>query len=177
MTTFTGHLTEAMAQRLLDHRLDGQLDEGRDAGARAHAETCAECAALVESFRLLDAALDRLVVPELPLDFTASVLARIDAVELARARERRLATAILAGVLAAAAGALVAAGASGLAGAVSGWAGGLGEASRALQLGRGVLPGLLSALRLPLLAGASALALPLLFALSRLIPAPQTRTA
>jgi anti-sigma factor RsiW len=172
MTTFGGHLTDPMAQRLVD----GLLDPERDAGAEAHALGCPSCAALVESYRILGQALEGLAAPELPADFTASVLDRIEATELARARERRLATGILAGVLLVAAGALLAAGASGLATTVGTWADGLGEASSAFRIGRGVLPGLVSALRLPLLAGASALALPLLLGLSRLMPAPRTRT-
>jgi anti-sigma factor RsiW len=172
MTTLSGHLTDAMAQRLVD----GLLDDGQDAGAEAHARGCAECAALVESYRVLGQALDGLDVPELPGDFTAAVLQRIEASELIRARERHQAATILMAVLTVAAGVLVAAGAGGLATTVGAWADGLGEASRAFQVGRGVLPGLISALRLPLLLGASALALPLLFGLARLMPAPHART-
>jgi hypothetical protein len=40
-------------------------------------------------------------------------------------------------------------------------------------VGRGILPGLLAALRLPLMVGAAALALPLLLGLNRLMPTAQ----
>jgi anti-sigma factor RsiW len=170
MTTISGHLTDAMAQRLVD----GLLDPARDAGAEAHAATCLECAALVETYRALAVALEGLDVPALPADFTASVMDRIERVEAARARERHHAVAVLAGVLAVAAAALVAAGVGGLATTVGGLADGLGQATQALRIGGGVLPGLVSALRLPLLVGAAAVAIPLLFALTRLMPAPRT---
>jgi anti-sigma factor RsiW len=172
MNTFSGHLTDAMAQRLLDGLLDGE----QDAGAELHVAGCAGCAALVESYRILGDALGDLVVPELPADFTASVLERIEVVEVRQARERRLAVSVLAGVLLLAAGALVAAGAGGVASAVGGWADGLAEATRALRIGRGLVPGLLAALRLPLLAGAAAVAVPLLLGLTRLMPAPRTQS-
>lgn len=172
MTTISGHLTDAMAQRLLD----GQLDPERDAAAEAHAATCPECAALVESYRLLGAALDDLEVPALPADFTASVLERIDRVEAARARERHLAVGVLAGLLLVAAGALLAAGVGGLAATVGSLADHLGPAAQALRLGKGVLPSVLAAVRLPLLVGAAAVAIPLLFGLTRLMPAPRTET-
>jgi len=172
MTTISGHLTDAMAQRLLD----GLLDPDADAGAEAHAAGCPECAALVESYRLLARALDQLEVPDLPADFTASVLERLDRLEAARARERRFALAVLASLLAVGAGALLAAGVGGLASTVGDVAESLGQATRALRLSRGVLPGLLSALRLPLLVGAAAVAIPLLFGLTRLMPAHRTET-
>lgn len=173
MMTFTGHLTDAQAQRLGD----GLLDAARDAGVEAHAAGCAECAALVESYRILGEALDGLPVPELPADFTAGVLERIEAAEVRVVRERRVAVAILAAAAAATCAALVAAGVGGLATEVSGWAGGLGEAARALRIGSGVLPGLVSALRIQLLLGAAAVALPLLVGLSRLMPAHRAEIA
>jgi anti-sigma factor RsiW len=173
MTTFTGHLTDGQAQRLLD----GQLDPVRDADVAEHAAACPDCAALVESYRFLGEALEELERPELPADFTASVLARIDDVEAARARERRVGFAVMSAVLLAAAGTLAAAGAGGFATTVGGLADGLGDAARAFRLGQGVLPGLLSALRVQLLVGAAAVALPLLVGLSRLMPAPRTEIA
>ncbi len=172
MNTFSEHLTDAMAQRLLD----GVLDPVHDAGAEAHAGQCPECAALVESYRILGDALDGLAVPELAAGFTASVLERIEVAEARQARERWLAVSVLSGVLLVAAGALLAAGAGGLAATVSGWADGLAEATRALSIGRQVLPGLLAALRLPLLAGAAAVVIPLLLGLTRLMPAPRTQS-
>ena len=172
MTTISGHLTDAMAQRLVDGLLDPELD----AGAEAHAASCAECAALVETYRVLGDALEDLDVPALPAGFTAAVMDRIDRVEAARARERRLAVAVLAGVLAVAAGVLVAAGVGGLASTVGDVADSLGSATQALRISRGVLPALVSALRLPLLVGAAAVAIPILFGLTRLMPAPRTET-
>jgi anti-sigma factor RsiW len=171
MTTISGHLTDAMAQRLVD----GLLDPDADAGAEAHAAACVECAALVESYRRLGDALDGLDLPELPAGFTAGVMDRIDRLEAARARERRLAAAVLSGILAAAAGVLLAAGVGGFATTVASVADGLGPVTQALRIGQGVLPGLLAALRLPLLVGAAACAIPILFALARLMPAPRTQ--
>jgi anti-sigma factor RsiW len=172
MTTISGHLTDAMAQRLIE----GLLDQERDAGAEAHAAACPECAALVESYRILGDALDDLDVPALPAGFTAAVMDRIDRIEAARARERRFAVALLASLLAVAAATLVAAGVSGFATTVAGLADGLGQATQALRIGRGLVPSLLSALRLPLLVGAAAVAIPLLFGLTRLMPATRTQT-
>ncbi len=172
MTTISGHLTDAMAQRLID----GLLDPVRDAGAEAHAASCPGCTALVESYRVLEEALDGLEVPELPAGFTAAVLDRIDRAEAVQARERRLAVAVLAGLLAVAAGALVAAGVGGLASTVGGVADSLGQATQALRIGKGVVPSLLAALRLPLLVGAAAVAFPLLLGLTRLMPAHRTET-
>ncbi len=172
MTTISGHLTDAMAQRLVD----GLSDPVADAGVEAHLAGCPACAALVESYRILGDALDDLDLPALPADFTDGVLARIDALETARARERRLAAAVLAGILAAAAGVLVAAGVGGLATTVGGLADGLGQATQALRIGKGVLPAVISAARLPLLVGAAAAAIPLLFGLTRLMPATRTQS-
>jgi anti-sigma factor RsiW len=172
MTTISGHLTDAMAQRLVD----GLLDPVRDAGAEVHTASCPGCAALVASYRALGEALGELEVPELPADFTAAVLDRIDRVEAAQARERRFAVAVMVGLVAVAAGALVAAGVGGLASTVGSVADTLGQATQALRIGRGVLPGLLAALRLPLLVGAAVVAIPLLFGLTRLMPAPRTET-
>jgi anti-sigma factor RsiW len=172
MTTLSGHLTEAQAQRLLD----GALDPGSDAGAAEHAAACAECGALVESFRALEEALDGLTVPELPADFTAQVMARIDESERSAARERRWAFGIAAAVLAMATVSLAAAGAAGLGHAVSTVSEQLDLAARAVRVGVGVLPGLFSALRLQLLLATSALALPVIYGLSRLMPAARTES-
>jgi len=60
---------------------------------------------------------------------------------------------------------------------VAGVADGLGDAAHALRIGQGLLPGLVSALRVQLLLGTAAVALPLLLALSRLMPAPRAETA
>lgn len=173
MTTFTGHLTDGQAQRLID----GLLDPVLDAEVAEHAAACPDCAALVESYRFLGDALDDLPLPELPADFTDAVLARIETAEAALVRERRVGFAVMAVVLLGAAGALAAAGAGGFATTVATWADRLGEASQAFRLGQGVLPGLLSALRVQIIIGAAAVAVPLLIGLSRLMPAPRAEIA
>jgi anti-sigma factor RsiW len=173
VTTFTGHLTDGQAQRLLD----GLLDPVLDADVAEHAAACPDCAALVESYRFLGEALGDLALPELPADFTAGVLARIETSEAALVRERRVGFAVMSVVLLGAAGALAAAGAGAFATTVAGWADGLGEAARALRLGQGLLPGLLAALRVQIIIGAAAVAVPLLIGLSRLMPAPRAEIA
>ena len=172
MTTISGHLTEAQAQRLLD----GALDPATDAGAEAHVACCTECCALVDSFAALGDALGDLSTPELPADFTARVMCCIDDAERAAARERRWAFGVAAAVLAMAIASLAAAGASGLGHAVSTASEQLDLATRAVRVGAGVLPGLFSALRLQLLLATSALALPIIYGLSRLMPAAHTES-
>jgi anti-sigma factor RsiW len=172
MTTLSGHLTEAQAQRLID----GMLDPASDGGVAEHATACPECAGLVESFRALDEALEGLTVPELPADFTAQVMARIDDAERAAARERRWALGLAAAVVLLAGAGLALAGATGLGHAVSAVSERLDLAARAIRVGAGVLPGLLSALRLQLLLASTALSLPILYGLSRLMPAPRTES-
>jgi anti-sigma factor RsiW len=172
MTTLSGHLTDALAQRLVD----GQLSAAEAPEVERHVAGCADCQATVETYRLLASALEDLEVPELPADFTVGVLARIDAHELAVARERRHALAIFAGVLAACALAFAVAGASAWAPALSSIADGFGSAARALQIGGAFLPKIVSALRLQIILVAAVLALPLLLALTRLMPAPQAET-
>jgi anti-sigma factor RsiW len=166
------HLTDELAQGLLDR----QLDPACCAEVEAHLACCAGCGALVESYRVLGESLDRLDPGEPPPDFTAAVMQRIDDVERARARERRLAFGIVAGTLVAAAAVRVVAGAGSLASAVGAWAETVGHSAQAFRIGRGLLPGVLSAVRLPLLLAAAACALPLLAMLARLMPAPRTET-
>jgi anti-sigma factor RsiW len=172
MTTLRGHLTDAQAQRLLERALDPDAD----AGVADHAAACAGCSALVESFRALEEALGDLRVPELPGDFTAQVMARIDHAERAAARERRWAFGLAAVVLLVAGVSVAVAGATGLGNVVSTLAERLDLAGRAVRLGAGVLPGLLSALRLQLLLVTTALSLPIIYGLSRLMPAARTES-
>ena len=172
MTTLSGHLTEAQAQRLID----GVLDPSIDADVATHATACPDCLAPVESFRALDEALHGLTVPELPADFTAQVMARIDDAERSAARERRWALGLAAAVLLLAGAGLAAAGATGLGHAVSAVSERLDLVARAIRVGAGVLPGLVSALRLQLLLVSTALSLPILYGLSRLMPAPRTES-
>ncbi len=170
MTNLSGHLTDAQAQRLLDGLLrDGEADE-----VAAHLDACPECAALVDSYQALSLALEELPVPELPADFTAGVLERVELTERAAARERRAAVAVLGAAAAGLVAALVLGGIAGWLPLATRFADQLGSLSRALQLGAEVLPPLLGAVRFPLAALAALLAFPLLFALSRFIPSPRT---
>jgi anti-sigma factor RsiW len=170
VTNLSGHLTDAQAQRLLD----GLLRDGEAGEVAAHLDACPDCAALVESYQALSLALEQLPSPELPADFTAGVLERVEVAERAAARERRAAAAVLAAAAAGLAAALVLGGIGGWLPSASRLADQLGALSHALQLGAQVLPPLLGAIRLPLAALATLLAFPLLFALSRFIPSPRT---
>jgi anti-sigma factor RsiW len=172
MTTFTGHLTDAQAQRLLD----GVLLPGEAAEVEPHVAGCADCQALLESFRALSEALDGLELPPLPVDFTEGVFARIDALERAAARERRFAFGIAVTAIAAvcvAAVFTIGVWAPGLAAAVEG----LGSAGRALRLGVDIATPVVSALRLYLALASALAALPVLYLLSRLMPAPSAQIA
>lgn len=173
MTTFSGHLTDAQAQRLLD----GALLAAEATEVEAHAAGCAECQALVESYAALGDALGALPSPELPADFTQGVLARIDDREMALVRERRFAAAICAAVLVALSAAVVLAGAGTWAPLARRLVGELGAAGQALRIGADVAAPILSALRLQIALLAAAVALPVLFLLSRLIPSPRTEIA
>jgi len=162
------HLADALAQRLVD----GTLPADEALLAEAHVASCAACAAEVESFRMLSAALDDLDVPELPADFTEGVLARIDVQERALARERRHAVAILAVFVVATAAAFAAAGARAWAPVVSSTAAAFGSLARVVHVGSAFVPDVVSALRFQIILAAAVLALPLLLGLVRLIPAP-----
>ncbi|MFO0581084.1 MAG: anti-sigma factor [Anaeromyxobacter sp.] len=172
MTTFTGHLTDSQAQRLVDGAL---LEAERDM-VHAHEAGCLECQALVASYRALSGALDDLEVPELDLDFTGDVLAEIDVRAKAAARERRAAALIsAAGVVAF----LVAAGLT-----VPQWGDAvvrsldvLGSVGAGLRFALEVATPVVSALRLPIAVVCALVAAPALLALSRLMPAPATETA
>ncbi len=171
MTTFTGHLTDAQAQQVVD----GALLEAEAATVERHVAECLECQAAVESYRVLAVALEGLAVPPLPADFTAGVFARIDAHERAAVRERRWALGILGGVAVATILAFVAAGAGAWAPAVSTAAEGFGALARAVRIGAGFVPALVGAFRLQIILAAAAVAVPLLVALARLMPAPEAR--
>lgn len=173
MTTFTGHLTDAQAQRLMD----GALLDAEAAEVEAHAASCADCQALVESYQALGDALGALEIPELPADFTADVLARIDVRERTVARERRFAVTVCAGVLVALIVAVVLAGAGTWAPVASRVVNGLGTAGRALRIGADVVTPIVSALRLQLALACAAVALPVLLLLSRLMPSPRAEVA
>ena len=173
MTTFTGHLTDAHAQRLVD----GVLSPAEAPEVERHAAACLECQALVESYRMLEGALDALAVPELPHDFTSGVLARIEVQERSAARERRFALGILGGVVAAAAALVAVAGPGAWAPALSSGVDQLGELARVLRIGAGFVPAVVGALRLQIVLAAAAFALPFLLALARLMPAPRPESA
>ncbi len=174
MTALPGHLTDAQAQRLVD----GALPDAEAPGIEGHLAGCAACQASVAAYHMLAEALDDLEVPDLPADFTDGVLARIDARERTATRERRQAVAILAGVALASVAAFALAGASAWAPVVSSTADLLGSAVRALRIGASFVPDLVGALRLQIILAAAVAALPLLLALSRLMPAsPPAETA
>ena len=167
------HLTDAEAQGLVD----GALPDAETAEVERHAAGCAACQATVATYRMLSGALGDLGVPELPADFTEGVLARVEARERAVARERWHAAAILAGVLVATVAAFAAAGASAWAPVVSSAADLLGGAVRVVRIGSSFVPEVLGALRFQIVLTAAVLALPLLLALNRLVPAPRREIA
>ncbi|WP_242346821.1 anti-sigma factor family protein, partial [Anaeromyxobacter terrae] len=171
MSPFDGHLSDAQTQRVVD----GALLEAETASVERHVAECPECQAAVETYRMLAIALEDLDVPPLPADFTAGVFDRIDAAERAAARERRWALGILTGVGLAIVVAFVAAGAGAWAPPVSGVAERFGDLARAARIGAGFLPALVGAFRLQIILVAAAIAIPLLVALARLMPAPEAR--
>jgi anti-sigma factor RsiW len=173
MTTFTGHLTDAQAQRLVD----GALLDAEAADVETHAAGCLECQGLVASYEALGAALSELELPEVPLDFTEGVLARIEHRERAVARERRHAAGICAVLVIALVAAAVLAGAGAWAPAASRAVDLLGSAAGALRISADVLPPVLHAIRLQVALACTLLVLPLLLALSRLMPSPRTELA
>ena len=173
MTPETPHLSEDEAQELVD----GLLAPARAEPLAAHAAACRACRDVVESYRALCQALDTLPLAPLPADFTAGVLARVDAQERSRARERRAVVAVVGAALGALALAFVAAGARTWAPAAGHLADDLGAAARALRLGADVLPPVVTALRLPIAAACAAAAAPVLYALSRLTHSPRTEIA
>jgi anti-sigma factor RsiW len=169
MTNPSLHLTDAQAQRLVD----GMLSPAEASLVERHAASCADCAATVETYRMLASALEDLEVPPLPADFTDGVLALVDARELAGRRERRHAIAIVGVLAACTALAFAVAGAAAWAPVFSGVGEALGTAARAVRVGGTFVPHVLGAFRLQIIIAAAALAVPLLLALSRLMPAPQ----
>lgn len=164
------HLTDELAQRWLD----GALPAGEAAEVAEHASACPDCAALVESYRALSLALDALPGPELPDDFTAGVLTRVEARERTLSRERRAALAVLGGIAVALAAALIIGGNGAWVPNAARLAEQLGSVAHTLRLGAQVLPPVVSTLRLPIAALCAALCLPLAFALSRLTLSPRT---
>jgi anti-sigma factor RsiW len=161
------HLSEDEVQL----HLDGLVPPGDLDRVTGHLDACAQCRALVRSFQALGEALDRLPLAEPPADFTLGVLARIDERQRAAARERRLAAIVLGVTVGAMASTVALAG-------QSAWAPVLSEASaafvqgvRAVRISGAVLSPVVGALRLPIAVACSALGLPLLLGLSRLLPA------
>ncbi len=167
------HLGDVQAQQLVD----GALRADEEALAAAHAAGCPDCAALVESYRALAAALDDLPGMEVPGDFTAAVLHRVEELDRAAARERLTAVVVLAAVAVALVAGLLLGGNGAWVPTTTRLAEQLGGAAQALQVGARVFPPLLSAFRLPIAVACAALCLPLLFALSRFIPSPRTEAS
>ncbi|BDG07632.1 anti-sigma factor [Anaeromyxobacter paludicola] len=162
------HLTDETAQLLAD----GVLPPAEAAGPERHAAACEACAALVESYRALAAALEaELPAPPPPPGFTQGVMSRIAAVEEARAFERRLALGI-AGVAALAAAALFAlAGASAWAPVLSRGGSLLADGAEAIRIGGDVLSPILHALRLQIAVAAACAVLLVSLLLRPLVPA------
>ncbi|HET8541496.1 MAG TPA: zf-HC2 domain-containing protein [Anaeromyxobacter sp.] len=169
MTDPTLHLTDAQAQRLVD----GTLSAAEAPAVERHAAACVECRATVETYRMLAAALEDLEVPELPAGFTEGVLALVERREVALARERRHAAAILGVLAACTAAAFAIAGAAAWAPVFSSGAELLGAAARAVRVASTFVPHVLDALRVQIIVVAAAAAVPFLLALSRLMPQPQ----
>ncbi len=158
------HLTDDEAQA----HLEGFLPAAESTRIAGHLAGCAECQALVASFEALQDALSGLPVAEPPMDFTAGVMARIDAREEARAGERRVALGVLGAVLATLGVALVLAGQAAWAPALSAVSSAGVAALQAFRISSDVLAPVISALRVQIIVAAAAVGLPLLLALSRL---------
>ena len=160
------HLDDALAQGFVDELLPAAERQA----CAAHLAACDDCTLLVGSYRALSEALGDLDAPLPPAGFTQAVMAEVDHRERVRAWERRLALGIV-GVAACAALALFAvAGARAWAPAVSGLLDGLGPLLTVLTVGAEVLRPVVAALRLQIAVACAALGLPILFALSRLVP-------
>src|SRR5512141_403509 len=160
------HLTDELAQGLVE----GMLPDDVRAGCGEHAAACPECRALVASYRALSDALADLDAPVPPPDFTDAVMARIEAVDEARAWDRRLALGIVAAAGTIAAVLFAMAGASAWAPAVSRVTGRLGDLAVLFSVGSTIVSPLVHALRFHIAIGCAALGLPLLYALSCLVP-------
>jgi len=160
------HLDDALAQGFVDRLLPGP----DRAACAAHVAACPDCALLVDSYRALVEALDDLDAPLPPAGFTQAVMTAVDERERVRAWERRLVLGIV-GVAACAAVALfAAAGASAWAPALSGLFDGLAPVVTLATVVADALRPVVSALRLQIVVACAAASLPLLFALSRLVP-------
>ncbi len=162
----TPHLDDDRAQRLVDGLVTGPERDG----CEAHLSACDDCALLVESYRALAGALAGLEAPLPPRDFTASVMARVDELELHRARERRLAGGILGAAIALAMIFFALAGASAWAPVLSRASDLAGSAAAAAALAVEVLGPVVRALRLQIGLACSALVLLFALALSQLVP-------
>lgn len=162
----SAHLTDELAQSLVD----GLLPERSRAEHQAHVDGCEACRALVESYAALADALDDLDAPLPPPDFTDCVMERIAVVEQVRAWERKLAFGILGAASLVACAIFAYLGAGAWVPLVARLSEGLGAAVRTLAIGSDVLSPLVRALRVEIALACAALGLPLLFALSRLVP-------
>ncbi|MGC3998300.1 MAG: anti-sigma factor [Anaeromyxobacter sp.] len=173
MTTPTPHLSDAQAQLLVD----GALLPFEATAHEAHAAGCPDCRALILSYRLLGEALGDLEVPEIPLDFTEGVMASIELRQHRVARERRWAIGILAAVSAALVTVAVLSGGTAWLPATQRLTSSLTSTLSAFHAGADLLGPVVSALRVQIAALCAAVALPFLFLLSRLMPAPRTEIA
>jgi anti-sigma factor RsiW len=158
------HLTDDEAQL----HLEGALDATSRTRAESHLAGCAECQAVVLSFEALADSLSALPHGEPPADFTASVMARIEEQETARASERRVAVAVLGAVGVAIAVTVALAGQAAWAPALSGVSSSAVRALRGLRIASDVLSPLVAALRIQIIVATAAIGIPLTLALSRL---------
>ncbi len=162
----TAHLSEETAQALVD----GTLPASDAAACQAHVAVCGECRLLVESYRALADALDGLVAPPPPPDFTRIVMDRIDGLERARAVERWLAGGILAGAVALAALLAALAGPGTWATATTAIVTGLARLGDVVAIAGDVASPLFRALRLQITVACFLAAIPLLLSFWRLLP-------
>jgi anti-sigma factor RsiW len=160
------HLDDALAQGFVD----GLVSAPERRACATHLAACPDCALLVDSYRALSEALEELPAPLPPAGFTRAVMEAVDQRERVRTWERRLALGILGTAACAALALFAVAGATAWAPAVSGLFDGLAPLVTALRVTSDVLRPVLAALRLEIAVGCAAVGLPLLFALSRLVP-------
>jgi anti-sigma factor RsiW len=167
------HLTEDEAQL----HLEGALDETVQRQVDAHLAGCPGCQALVRSFEALSEALSELPAAEPPVDFTAGVMARIEAADATRAAERKLTLGVFGVVAVALATVLALAGQAAWAPALSAASSRAVQALQAFRISADVLAPVVSALRIQIIVAAAALGIPLLLALSRLVSPRQGHQA
>lgn len=160
------HIDPDRARRFLD----GSLPEKERARAEKHVGSCADCQAVLERSMETGVDFSTLRHPLPPAGFTVQVLSRIDVRERERKAERGIALAVLVAATAGAAACFAAAGQPAWVSQLASWTRGVAEASYVLQVLGSVLPAIGRGLRVEIALFCAVLALPLLFAMSRLVP-------